>query len=388
MYAATAKEVAVAFFAIVLVASNAALAPTMGQDVPQMAQVIESMRGFKQRFTAAHEWLVEYAHNREYHYLPPGFRPNMSKTRVMNAYKGGRWYLMHEIETDRGPIRVEASWVDGVCAHRQGSLFSVLPDIHPVIFERCYYTNALFLNVHSDAKFHTEILRQVFGASPFAFFPNGLPESVERRLSDYQVSGSQERVDGDRCVVLRSKQDTIWIDLHHGGICRRRIEYFRSGKIGVEYKHEQLREVVEGLWLPQYQEVIRYNPDDAPAQMGGQVRYIEKNSLVKVQFQDVPDALFNIKPVYPGYVNDHIRGMIYKTQPKDAAADDLLKSAALEARRILEVKAQRRTWLVIALNVCAIAALLILIQIRRARKSKAVRASDNLSQGESVAFKD
>jgi hypothetical protein len=359
----------VAYAGIALALSLLVVSVALSEEQATMEQVLGSMRDFKQRFVANEEWLLEYNHNREYHELPPGFQPNMSRTKVINACKGDRWYLSHVIETKERPIRVEASWTDGVCAHRVGGALAILPDVHPNIFERCYYTNTLFLNIHSKTKFNTDILTRVFAASPNAAFPNGLPDSVEGRLSEYKMTSSEESIDGDSCVVLtRDNRDIMWIDRRHGGICRRRIEYFPSGGIAVEYKNEQLRHYLEGLWLPQHQEVIRYNGDDAPDRMRGKIRYIEKNDLLRIQFGNVPDALFNIKPPYPGFVNDHVRGVTYKTQPRNAEAGDVLAKAALEARTISGSRPIGRTSLAIVANVCVIAALVLAFQIRRVRR--------------------
>ncbi len=351
-----------------------------GSEEVTIPELVDAMRVFKQRFEAHSEWLIEYTHNREYHALPPEFRPNMPRTKVINARKGEWWYLFHEIERyespQERPIRVWATWKDNVCVHRIGGVLSILPDMHPNLIERCFYTNTLFLNIHSKRKFNTKFLAQVFAAlSPNEAFPNGLPDSVEADIKAYEIKSPEEFVDGDPCVVIqRGNRDTMWLDLVHGGVCRRRIEYSNSGEIAKEYRNQRLKQCAEGLWLPQYQEVTTYNGDDTSANLRGKIRYVERNEVTRVQFGNVPKALFDVPRPNRGYVNDHVRGVIYETHPPDTKPSTVLADAASRARALSgSPPTGRGSLLLVGANTCALAALLLWFQIRRARTRRNAR---------------
>jgi hypothetical protein len=335
-------------------------------------QVVESMQSFKDRFESQSEWVIEYTHDREYHVLPPGYEPNMTSTTVTNAMKRGWRYLHHQINrTNKAPSGTWTLWKDDVCIDRVSGTYQIQPDMNPKLVDRMFYTNTLFLNIHSKDTFNTGFLTKLFaGDSPNAAFTIGLPECVEKDPSAYSVRSQRETIAGVSCVVLEKPNvDVIWLDTEHGGVCRQRLLYYPSGQMAAMHKNENLREAVPGLWLPQYQEVIRYNGDGTPDEMHGKIRYIERNNIIKIKFDDVADDLFDVPVPKQGVVIDHIRGMTYTIHEDDADPASVFSKAAeqslAESGSGLSQYANRT--ILIGINLCVVAAILLLIQIRRAR---------------------
>ena len=99
-----------------------------------------------------------------------------------------------------------------------------------------------------------------------------------------------------------------------------------------------------------------------------------------MQFGKVPEALFDVPPPCPGYVNDQVRGVIYETHAPNVEPWTVLAGAASRAKALSGSSRTGRAWLVIGPNVCPREALVLFLQIRCAR---AHRSSSGLTHSAS-----
>jgi hypothetical protein len=122
-----------------------------------------------------------------------------------------------------------------------------------------------------------------------------LPLCLKVAKPEYRIRKELEEIDGSPChVVERAGKDVIWLDAEHGFNVRRRTIYWPSGAVCAEFKASGFDEKAPGIWLPNRQVSVAFNPDSAPAAYRGKVMFVLVNRLEEARFGDLTDALFEV----------------------------------------------------------------------------------------------
>ena len=178
--------------------------------------------------------------------------------------------------TPNGTIRTPDSWT----ARRSRGRWPSRPST----------IRALFRDFHSDT---FDVPKDFFQEGSEAAFV--LPLCLKVAKAEYRIRAELEEIDGSPChVVERAGKDVIWLDAEHGYNVRRRTIYWPSGAVCAEFKASGLDEKAPGIWLPNRQISVAFNPDSAPVAYRGRVMFVLINRLEEARFGDVPDGLFEV----------------------------------------------------------------------------------------------
>jgi hypothetical protein len=169
-----------------------------------------------------------------------------------------------------------------------------------------------------------------------------LPEFLQKNREHYRVVPTPEKVDGALCWVVEwPGMDRFWVDPQRGFAIPRRIYSWEPGKPprrGIWNK--DYREVKPGLWLPFTQIEDRYaSVNYEKEQLWGKVTARMEYRVRSLEFDNVPNSLFDVKLPPGTRVIDRVRKFKYTTSGNgDADPFDAAIAAARLARR------QRLLW--------------------------------------------
>lgn len=342
--------------------------------VPSMTDVLEGMRKLEDRVRSLPSWKVTYRQERRFsQYLPQGMKADPMPVRECVFARKGEWYYVEVKEGD-----VVACYVsrDTVAVNRRGSIVSIETEPNVGLWESCFYTNSLFLNIRSQRKYEDPRLRQLHGqSSPYESMLLALPQSVAVRREKYRVRPALELVDGAACAVLEHPgADIIWVDVNLGFVCRRRQVFHPDGGLMLEHRNEGFREWLPGLWLPVRTRKTGYNDLRAmPVEIRGKPFLTQENVVLAMSFDPLPDSFFNVPLPETGAtrVVDQIRGLDYLIHPGEATPEELVD----QALRIAKAGAwwhAGRPWVIVMCAVSAVVLGCVLLgyQIRRLRRQR------------------
>ncbi len=262
-------------------------------------EIIHGIEANEKAWRAQGSWMVRYTHSRERVCPPPGSLVLYPDNRLTNARKGP-WLFAREDQADGpGPMptisgrKTWSLWKDGLYTerdHQNAQLMDGSQISGTLALQTFYYPGALFRDFHSDT---FDVPKDFFQEGSEAAFV--LPLCLKVAKAEYRIRAELEEIDGSPChVVERAGKDVIWLDAEHGYNVRRRTIYWPSGAVCAEFKASGFDEKAPGIWLPNRQISVAFNPDSAPAAYRGKVMFVLINRLEEAQFGDVPDALFEV----------------------------------------------------------------------------------------------
>jgi hypothetical protein len=358
--------------------------PCKGQtNTPSIADVIAQMKRFSDLFVEQRCWLVDYVETRDLLSLPVGAMSEWPTTEYINAQKGSLLYAYRKVDS-KPVIEHWVGWKDSVCTRRiLERNYEILPEVSTDFFELWKYTHNLFIDTHKGQTFQAPAIVSSFGSASLseALWP-ALPRSVERKLSEWKIRPTQENVDGFPCAVLVRttggfEKDVIWIDLAHGGVCRKR-RYNQTSEVPfLEWKNEQVVEKSSGLWLPMEQTVNVYNDNSVtPENVRHKLRYVQHIKVKKFSLEMLPDEFFIAPIIKEGVVMDSVRGISYMVDQSNSKPESRIGRAIEDAAKLSHVgkfgqSTTRITFLLI--NLAAILVVLLLLQRRWLSKTRTNR---------------
>jgi hypothetical protein len=277
---------------------------TLGQAPAQPATLglDDIIRGIQKNDETWHKqksWMVRYVHSREQIDPPPNFLVLYGDNRMVAARKGPCLFASEDQLMVDNPARITGRktwvlWKDGQYTDRDHNNVTILskapaPGEGNLALNTFYYPNTLMRDFLTDT---FDFPDELWETEEFSLM---LPRCLVKHRAEYRVRKELEDVDSFPChVVERPGKDVIWIDEHCGFNFRRRRGFQPSGSILYEGKASSFEEKAPGIWLPQRQIGIAYNPDAAPEPYRGKIMRVVTNTVQEVRFNDLPDDFFEI----------------------------------------------------------------------------------------------
>jgi len=244
-------------------------------------------------------WMVRYVHSREKIDPPPNKLALYGDNQMVAARKGPWLFTSEDQSMVDNPAKISGRktwvlWRDGQYTERDHNNVTFRseapsPDGGNLALSTFYYPNTLMRDFLSD----TFVLPdELLDSEEFGL---ALPRCLVKHRAEYRVREQLEEVDSFPChVVERAGKDIIWMDDHHGFNVRRRRGLQPSGSILYEGKLSSFEEKAPGIWLPQRQLGIAFNPDTFPEPYRGKVMRVVTNTLQEARFNDLPDSFFEV----------------------------------------------------------------------------------------------
>jgi hypothetical protein len=343
---------------------------------PSLAEVLKGMQNLEEKVRALPSWFVKYRQVKEVTKdIPHGW---LTKYPICDCVfaRQGEWTLASSQEVDTKEPQLCFVWRgDEVAADKINESILIQAEPNVGLWNIAFYTNSVFLNVRSKREYidpHTRTIRGL--TSPYKEMQFALPGSIEKRREKYRGRPKLELCGGVPCVVVEEPNvDVLWIDANHGYICVRRQIFQSTGGLLVEWRNEDLREWIPGLWLPYLQTIEAYNGrDETPPKIRGKRRMTEVHTVQDMGFSELPPAFFTVPLPQVGEprVADYIRGFEYTLRPANMTPEECADEALLS---IGIGRAPRTSWLglrlVFVLNAIALGVVLLLYQLRRLRRA-------------------
>jgi hypothetical protein len=163
-----------------------------------------------------------------------------------------------------------------------------------------------------------------------------LPEYLRQNKGQYRVRTVPEMVDGMRCWVVEwPGMDRFWVAPDRGFAVPRRQYCWGPGQaLRYEFAHRDYREVKPGLWVPFTQLETKYASVLAEKEaLWGQVAARAEYQLHAVEFDKVPEALFDVKLPVGTKVIDTVRHLRYTVSDEAEPLGPAIVVAKEELRR-------------------------------------------------------
>ena len=209
-----------------------------------------------------------------------------------------------------------------------------------------------------------------------------LPGTLEN--SSYRVAA--DSVDGSKCLRLdgmtriampgveqKEYADTLWLDIEHGFVLRKRQLAFPKGHLTLRMVNSAPREVLPGVWLPMECEVQEFAPHNAPDSLRQVPLAITRLKVAKCGVNDVADSLFTLTFPPGTTVTDFAladdkglmkTGVQYTVPADPSMLDDAIRYAV---ERAADQPSGGWSWLLVISVILPVAATVILFWRRRSR---------------------
>jgi hypothetical protein len=281
--------------------AGAAEPATLGID-----DVIRGIENNQKLWREQKSWMVRYTHTRERVAPPPGEMVAFPDVELMNARRGKALAIYHSQPLTGDRDQKTENWLlwDGTAYTERNGLRARKQDTpEPHVLSYFWYPMTLMRDMISDT---IPIPEEAFAQDPELSLT--LPHCLKRHKEEYAVRKELEDVDGVACHVLeRAGKDVVRIAAGRGfQVCRRTL-YQPSGAVLAEFKANGFKEYAKGIWLPRRQMGVALNPDTAPKEFRGRVRFVMMNDLHEARFGDVPDSVFQV-PLPEGVKLEDRRG--------------------------------------------------------------------------------
>jgi hypothetical protein len=361
--------------AIVFIGSVAALLrAARAETPPTLDQIIAGCERTEKLFFESQSMLIRYERTDSVNITPTAFSGKLLPAEWILAFQGNRWYsrrrFTHPEKTEEYVVSGEPK-TDVV---RDGFVLDWPREFNRASIDRFelgfniyagwFYT----LNLSLDAPKHIAEsngagnrlaeIRQKYGDEANLPF---LPEFLRANSHQYRVLPTQEEVDGNRCWVVEwPGMDRFNVDPRRGFAIPWRRYHWGPGKPPqFELRNSEYREVKQGLWLPFKQVVIRYASMLAEKQsLWGKPASQTEYRVHAIEVDTLADEFFNVT-LPPGTIVYDIPRQFNYTIAADTNADPFA-FPVMEGLRVL----QRPRFLLLALNIVVILAVLIFISYR------------------------
>lgn len=285
------------------------------------------------------------------------------------AYRGDKWFLERRFTK---PMKTPSLVIPGqptTIVIKDGVLLEWMQDAQSATvapfrlginsYQGLNYTRALSLDAPKYiARSGGADLAQVRKKYPDHAGLPFLPEFLIANKDHYRVSTNQEMVEGVKCWIVQwPGMDRIALDPERGFALVSRSYHWGPGKPArSRFVNSGFREVQPGLWLPFAVTETTFASIHAEQQtLWGKATALSEYKVKSIEFNQVPDSLFDVRLSPNTRVIDTVRKLQYSTpaNPDADALSDALAEAILQSRsRGALVK-----WIVIgagiALVICA-----------------------------------
>jgi hypothetical protein len=287
------------------------------QEPPTLDQIIEGIGRSERLLFENQSMLLRFARTQCEDVAPGAATGHSLPVEWRDAYRAGKWFCERRFtepkRTNRLTVPAEPKTmvisdrfvVDWNQFTREAYVDIVETDYGRNIYAGFDYTRNLSLDVakyvaKSNGTSLAEVRKKYTDEAGLPFLPDYLREHLDR----YHVCIAPEEVDGAMCWVVEwPEMDRFWVDPARGyAIVRRRFAWEPGKPWHFEFHNRDYREVKPGLWLPEAQTEDRYASIAFDRrQLWGQIISRSQFRLLDVQFNNVPEALFDIR-LPPGTV--------------------------------------------------------------------------------------
>ena len=314
-----------------------------GQEAPTLKEVIDGIERTEQLLFKNKSLLIRCERTKSRNIEKPGPSP-IALAEWTLASKGNKWYFETRFTEPqvKGDLVIPARSTvlvikDGVIVEweQDSEQAFVRPfDLGSNSFSGLYFTS----NLSIDAPRYIVDSNGANLSAVREYWPDQvglpfLPEFLRQNQGSYHVGPVREKVDGVDCWLVEwPGMDRFFVAPQLGFAIPRREYCFGLGKpLKIGFHHRDYREVRPGLWLPFSQTENRYCPLSEPAALWGKVASESEYQLNAIEFDNVPDSLFDIKLPQGTVVYDRVRDFSYSVS--DASQDDPFNAAIAEARK-------------------------------------------------------
>jgi hypothetical protein len=309
--------------------------PASAQEPPTLDQIILGIERTEQALFQGDSLLIRYERTKIQKLVPSSIFSGFLLAEWTVGYKGSKWFIERRFTQ---PMKTESLMVpskrktlllkSGIVLHwDQDARSASVAELGswPTIYGGLNYTRNLSLDApkYMATSNGADIRRirtipSVMDDTALPFLPEFLHENRTR----YSVSPTQEKVNDRLCWVVEwPGMDRFWVDPERGFSIPRRAYCWAPGKPRrFEFLHSDYREVKPGLWLPFNQTEDVYTSIIADKEsLWGMVAARSEIRLHAIEFDDVPDALFEVQLPPGTRVMDAVRNFQYTTSPNNEA---------------------------------------------------------------------
>lgn len=297
------------------------------QESPTLEQIVEGIERMEKMFFESESLLIRYERVEAKDLMPSQFSGGFLLAEWSLAYKGSKWFnerrFTRPMKTKESMVEAapktqivkDRFWLEWKQEFKSAGIDRFNEGGN--IYGGLYYTRNLSL----DAPKHIAksngadiaVLRKIESYKDDLALPF-LPEFLRENKAHYKVLPTPEKVDGALCWVVEwPGMDQFWVDPEHGFAIPRRIYCWSPDKPRrFEFHHHDYREVKPGLWLPFAQDEYIYASIIAERQqLWGNIAAQCKYRVHSLEFDHVPDSLFEVKLPPGTRVIDMARGFQY-----------------------------------------------------------------------------
>jgi hypothetical protein len=326
-----------------------------GQEQPNLDEIIAGLARLERVFLASESFLIRYERTKAQDLLPSKMSGAGVLVKWKLARKADKWFSERRFTQ---PKKTKMLWIPAEpritiakesfnLQWDRGSGDAVVDELADWgnIYSDWIYTRNLSLDAPKYIAKSNGVSINALRADPTLTSEVALPflpEFLQKNREHYRVVPTPEKVDGALCWVVEwPGMDRFWVDPQRGFAIPRRIYSWEPGKPprrGIWNK--DYREVKPGLWLPFTQIEDRYaSVNYEKEQLWGKVTARMEYRVRSLEFDNVPNSLFDVKLPPGTRVIDRVRKFKYTTSGNgDADPFDAAIAAARLARR------QRLLW--------------------------------------------
>lgn len=229
-------------------------------------------------------------------------------------------------------------WLGGVCTRRikDADSITIFPHLVSQALGCFHFTDQIFVDAYGLLEWTSPTEQRLHeGRSPSEQFFLALPRIIVENRREYKLWRDTDPVEGDQCLIIEwPGHDRIWIDATHGYLVRRREFTAKEGASFLVWSNRELSEVRPGLWLPKFEEQLRYHSSSTAS---GPKRILHRRhvtELKSISFEPLDDSYFTITapPHEKLLIVDGVRKMTYLKHPDGT---DPIVSALNDASHVL-----------------------------------------------------
>lgn len=354
---------------------------------PTLDDVINGIRASEQLLFESGSLFLKYERTASKTVTPTSYSGGLLPAEWQLAYKGGKWFSERRF-TEPTEKRTDQVWIPAQPTTQvvkdetalEWMQFAKSAAINrlkagPNIYAGLLYTR----NLHFDAPRYiarsngadiASVRKQYADEVDLPFLPAFLEDNKAR----YRVAPVKEDFDGKSCWVVEwPGMDRIWIDPARGFAVPRREYTWGQGKpLRYAIRNHDYREVKPGLWLPFREVEDRYASIISEKEsVWGKIAATTEYHLIEVEFNNVPESLFEVRLPPGTQVADMIRDFRYTvsgqndTDPFTAE----IEKARREGAGIVPPK-RTRLWMILAANALVAVAIVSFWALRRIRSMR------------------
>ena len=358
------------FFTLLLICLGAVNA--VAQSPPTVDVIVEGLQATEKLFFENESVLIRYERTRSELINPPG-PGSLAPAEWTLAFKGGKWFVKtrftQPFETPdlKVPAEPQINLIKGpfILEWSQSNQSAVLANTelgrNSYLF--WYYTRKMSLNapkyiarsIGVEDKLH-QMRKEVPDDVDLPF----LPDFLLANRSKYRVLPQSENFQGSYCWVVEwPGMDRFLVDPTRGfAIPHRVFAWGPSQPKRLELTNSDYRQVKPGLWVPYAQVEVRYyNPRVENPTFANKAKHRSEYTLREIEFNTVPDALFDVVLPVGTRVFDVPREFRYAVD--DQSADPF---AVPIVQGLEQLNRPKRFWIFV--NIVAVAILVLVVACR------------------------